>query len=72
MNSRGAHWVDPTGVPERELADKFRKRTEEVENAGYHRLAVTVKGIAASYERRAQEIIDEYSVEKQLMDVESF
>src|SRR5690606_14882194 len=31
-NSRGFHWVDPTGEQERELAKQFRKKAEEVEN----------------------------------------
>ena len=35
-NSRGIHWVDPTGKPERELANQFRSKAEAVENAGFH------------------------------------
>ena len=35
FNSRGIHWVDPTGKPERELAKQWRQKAEEVENAGY-------------------------------------
>ena len=53
FNSRGAHWVDPTGKPERELADKYRTQAEAVEGAGYHRLATTLRELASSYEREA-------------------
>ncbi|MHB9022208.1 MAG: hypothetical protein ACYC3A_10325 [Halothiobacillus sp.] len=56
FNSRGAHWVDPTGKPERELADKYRAQAEAVEDAGYHRLATTLRELAASYEREAESV----------------
>jgi len=55
-NSRGAHWVDPTGKPEKELAEKYRAQAEAVEGAGYHRLAVTLRELAGSYEREAQAV----------------
>ena len=42
LNSRGVHWVDPTGKPERELAEQYKQRAEAVENAGYHRFAATL------------------------------
>ncbi len=59
FNSRGVHWVDPTGKPEKELADEYKQKAEEVENAGYQRFAVTLRGIAESYELDAKRIIDE-------------
>ena len=52
-NSRGAHYVDPTGAPERELASKYRQQADDVEDAGFHRLAGTMRRIAAAYEREA-------------------
>lgn len=52
--SRGAHIIDPTGTPERELAAKYRNQAEEVENAGYHRFATTLRGLADSYDREAE------------------
>ncbi|SFD15991.1 hypothetical protein SAMN05660479_03325 [Microbulbifer thermotolerans] len=58
--SRGFHWVDPTAKPERELAEKFRSKAEEVENAGFQRFAVTLRGLADSYDREAERIIDEH------------
>lgn len=59
-NSRGAHWVDPTGKPERELAEQFRWKAEEVENAGFQRFAVTLRGLADSYDREAERIIRDH------------
>ncbi len=64
-NSRGVHWVDPTGKPERELAEKFRQRAEDVENAGFQRLTVTLRGLADSYDREAKRIIAEHKKESE-------
>ncbi|MCG5050426.1 hypothetical protein L2164_17190 [Pectobacterium brasiliense] len=58
-NSRGAHWVDPTGKPERELADQFRTKAEEVENAGYQRFAVTLRVLADGYDQEAERVISD-------------
>jgi hypothetical protein len=54
VNSRGAHWIDPTGKPERELAAKYRQQASDVENHGYQRLAATLRGVADSYDREAE------------------
>ena len=59
-NLRGAHWVDPTGKPEKELAEQFRCKAEVVENAGFQRFAVTLRGLADGYEREAEQIISEH------------
>jgi hypothetical protein len=56
FNSRGAHWVDPAGKPEKELAEKYRTRAETLENAGYQRFATTLRELAKSYEREAERI----------------
>ena len=56
FNSRGAYWVDPTGSPEREFAGQYRAQAEAVENAGYHRLATTLRELAASYECEAESV----------------
>lgn len=58
-NSRGAHWVDPTGKPERELAMHWRERADAVENASFGRFAATLRELAASYDREAERIIEE-------------
>jgi hypothetical protein len=55
-NSRGAHWVDPTGAPETELATKYRAQAEAAEQAGYHRVATMLRELAASYEREADRV----------------
>jgi hypothetical protein len=62
-NSRGVHWIDPTGKPERELAAKYRNQAEEVENVGYHRLAAALRDLADSYDREAERIIAEHQQE---------
>lgn len=56
-NSRGVHWVDPTGKPEKELAEEYRRKAENVENAGFQRFAATLRGVAMGYERDAERII---------------
>lgn len=64
FNSRGVHWVDPTGKPERELAEQYRRKAEDVENAGYQRLAVTLRGLSESYEREAERIVAEHKMDE--------
>jgi len=59
-NSRGVHVVDPTGKPERELAEQFRRKAEDVENAGFYRFAATLRDLAESYDREAERIIDKH------------
>jgi hypothetical protein len=59
-NSRGVHSVDPTGKPERELAKEFRRKAEEVENAGFQRFAVTLKSLAEGYDRDAERIVNDH------------
>lgn len=57
FNSRGVHWVDPTGKPELELAEQYQQKAEDVENAGYHRLATTLRDVSKSYVREAENIL---------------
>lgn len=59
-NSRGVHWVDPTGKPERELAEQFRNKAEEIENAGFQRFAVTLRCLADGYDREAERVINNH------------
>jgi hypothetical protein len=56
INSRGVHTVDPEGKGERELANHYRQRAEEVELRGFQRLATTVREVAESYDREAEQI----------------
>jgi hypothetical protein len=62
-NSRGVHWVDPTGKPERELATQWRKKADAVENAGFARFAATLRELAESYDREAERITAEHKPE---------
>ena len=55
-NSRGVHWVDPTGKPERGFTAKYRTQAEAVEEAGYPRLAATLRELADTYEREAERV----------------
>lgn len=55
-NARGVHSVEPSGQPEKELAEHFRQKAEEVENAGYQRLAKTLRDLGSTYEREAERI----------------
>ena len=64
FNSRGAHMVDPTGKPERELAEQWRKKAEDVENAGYQRFATTLRRLAEGYDREAERIVAENNTEE--------
>lgn len=59
-NARGVHTVDPTGKPERELAEKYRQQAEEVENAGYHRFAITLRKLTKEYDREAEVYVAEH------------
>jgi hypothetical protein len=58
-NARGIHSVDPTGKPETELAEQYRIKAEDVENAGFHRFSITLRDLADSYEREAERNIIE-------------
>ncbi len=63
FNSRGSHFVDPTGKPERELAEKYRQQANDAENYGFHLLAASLRSLADSYDREADTIIDEHKSE---------
>ncbi len=67
LRSRGIYKIDPTGKPERELAQKYNQQAEEVENAGYHRFAVTLKKLAEEYEREAEINIAEHDAEMRMI-----
>jgi len=56
-NQRGAHWVDPTGAGERVLAEGYRAKASDLEEAGYHRLSASLRDMADSYEREAEFVI---------------
>ena len=60
FNSRGAHTIDPTGKPEMELAEEYRRKADEIENAGFQRFATTLRMIAEDYDLEAKRIISEH------------
>jgi len=55
-NSRGVYCIDPTGKPEKELAEQFRRKADEVENASFQRFAGTLRNLADSYDHQAERI----------------
>jgi hypothetical protein len=61
FNSRGVHWVDPTGKPERDLAAQWREKADAVENSGFARFAATLRELADSYDCEADRIVKEHT-----------
>lgn len=55
FNSRGVYFPDAEGRAEREFANIYRGKADEVELAGYHRLADTFREVAESYDRQAEQ-----------------
>jgi hypothetical protein len=70
INSRGVHFVDPTGAPEIELAKTYSEKADAVENAGFHRLAVTLRSISESYKREAERNVARHEAEKSAQESE--
>lgn len=60
FNSRDVHFVDASGAPERRLAQQYHQQAEDVENAGYHRLATTLRGLSDRYYRDAGRVVERY------------
>ena len=60
VNSRGLYRVDPSGKPEKELAEQYRKKAEEMENAGFYRFAVTLRSLSDYYSKEAERVIAKY------------
>ena len=50
------HEIDPSGTREKELAEQFNRKAEELENACFHRFSVTLKDLARRYEQEAERI----------------
>jgi hypothetical protein len=66
FNSRGVYWVDPTGQPEKDLAEKYKTQADDVEEAGYHRFSTTMRSLSDSYIREAERVIAEHRAEENL------
>jgi hypothetical protein len=63
LNSRGAHWVDPTAKPELDLAERYARRADNLDQAGFVRLASAIRKLADSYRREAEQVIREHAEE---------
>ncbi len=59
-NARGVHTVHPEGKPERELAEFWRKRADNIESEGFINFASGLRNIAASYDKEAEKTIADY------------
>lgn len=55
FNQRGAHWIDPEGKPEKELAQKYNQRAEATEVLGYSRFSEVLRKIAEGYLSEAKQ-----------------
>jgi hypothetical protein len=58
FNSRETQvrWLDSTAEPEKHLVTKYRKQAEEVEVAGFYRLATSLRELAEEYGCEAERI----------------
>lgn len=59
FNSRGVHTVDPSGKPEREIAEHWRRRANEIELLGLVHFAEALKATAETYDQEAERVIRE-------------
>ena len=57
FNSRGAHFIDPTGKPEMKLAEEYKQKAEQIENSGYQRFSATLRKISERYSHEAEQVI---------------
>lgn len=62
-NSRDAHCIDPTGAPEKELAEQWRRKADEVEYEGFYLFATSLRQLADGYDREAKRVIAQYKQE---------
>ncbi|MDD5325715.1 MAG: hypothetical protein PHR71_10500, partial [Polaromonas sp.] len=53
FNSRGVHGFT-SGVAERSIATKYRAQADDVETAGFYRVATTLRELADDYNRQAE------------------
>jgi len=58
FNLRGAHFVDSSAEPEKKLAKDWLSKAQEIESAGFHRFARTLKDLSETYNREARDIIE--------------
>lgn len=70
FNSRGVHWIDPSGKQEKELADLWRQKAEEIEKLGLIYFASSLKEIAKTYDREAERVVSDFGNETKSEDVD--
>jgi hypothetical protein len=56
-NSRGTYFADSTGAEERKLSQKYSSMADDIERAGYIRLAKTLREVGRTYEREAEQAV---------------
>lgn len=61
FNSRGVHTVDPTGKEEERIAERYESKAVALEEANFHRFAITLRNLAKSYYRDAEDVRQEHS-----------
>ena len=54
------------GKAEQQLVEKYTQKAEEVENAGYHRLAIALRKLVKEYEQLAKKY-EEYQAEMRML-----
>lgn len=59
INSRGVHWVDPTGAPEFALEKQYEERATQIDALGLFRFADILRNIAKQYHWEAVSNIEE-------------
>lgn len=64
-NSRGAHWVDPSGNEELALGNTYQSWADEAERAGYVRISASLKALAREYFLQAENVSAMYGLEDQ-------
>jgi hypothetical protein len=63
--SRGIHTVDPSGAPERALAEYYRERAESIERAGFVRIATALRSLSKEYTHKSKRVIMEHEEENE-------
>lgn len=60
-NDRGVHWIDPTGAPERDLAEQYLSKANDIEKEGFVRLASSLKELSQDYVCEMERVIEQYT-----------
>lgn len=58
FNLRGAHFVDPSGKEEHDLAAEMRRQADLVEDEGFHLVADALRSLAQTYDQDAEWIAE--------------